>query len=172
MRKLLVEKIPRITRNRRKLEEELSVKITNRGKEVFIDGAGEDEFVAEKIIEALDFGFPFQISLSLKNEDVMFEILNLKDYTHSRDMGRIRSRIIGTQGGTLKTLSDLSTCALELKDNKVGIIGNVVNIKAAQEAVISIVKGAKQSNVYTGLEKSRPEDAVDLGLKKEFKDLN
>ena len=165
MKKILSEKIARIIKNRKKLEKNLKVKITNRGKEVFIDGNSEDEYYAEKVIEALDFGFPFGVAMLIAEENNVFEILNIKDYTKRHDLKVIRARIIGKEGKTLKTLHDLTKCNIELKDNFVGIIGDSEHIENAQEAIISIIRGAKQSNVYTALEKNQVKPIIDLGLK-------
>lgn len=167
MLKLLIDKIPRIIKGKRKLEQVLDVKISNRGKEVYIEGTGENEYVAEKVLLALDFGFPFSSAVKIKKNDLLFEILNIKDYTKSNNLERIRGRLIGTQGKTLKTISDISNCHIELKDNQVGIIGYPEEIMSAQEAVISIIQGAKHGNVYVGLskKKSKKTEELDLGLK-------
>jgi len=165
MLKLIIDKLPRITKNKKKLEKILKVKITNRGKEVFIHGNPEDEYAAEKVIEALDFGFPFSVVLMIKEQDCIFEIINIKDYTHKKDMERIRARLIGKKGKTLKTFEALTKCFFELKDNQIGIIGSPEDIKNAQEAVISIIRGAKQANVYSYLEKHQVKPVYDFGFK-------
>lgn len=165
MKTILSEKLPRILKNKKRLEKELKVKISNRGKEVTIDGKPEDEFVAEKVLDAINFGFPFSTALLIKKEDYEFEILNIKDYTPRKNLEAIRARIIGTKGKTLKTLTDLTECHFELKDNFVGIVGAPEFLKNAQEAVTSIIQGSKQSNVYKFLEKNRFREPVDLGLK-------
>jgi len=165
MKKLLIEKLPRITKNRKKLETKLNVKITNRGKEVYIEGKPEDEHIAEKVVDALDFGFSFSKAITIKEEDFEFEKFNIKDYTKRKDLERIRARIIGTKGKTLQTLSNLTKCGLELKDNWVGIIGPPENLKNAQEAIVSIIQGSKQGNIYSYLEKHQIKPVGDLGLK-------
>ena len=83
-------------------------------------------------------------------------------------MERIRGRIIGKDGRTLKTLENLTSCFFELNDNRMGIIGNIEKIENAQTAVISLVRGSKQSNVYNYLEKHQIKKIYDLGLKEEF----
>jgi KH domain-containing protein len=166
MKIIISEKIPRIIKNRKRLEEKLEVKISIRGREVTIEGLPLNEYVAEKVIEAIDFGFSLSNAFLIKEEDFTFEILNIKDHTKRRDFKRIRARLIGTRGKTLKTLHDLTDCNFELKDNEVGIIGDSEHIKNAQNAVIAIIKGAKQSNVYSFLEKHKPGEVIDLGLKK------
>lgn len=167
MIKLIVEKLARITRNKKKLEEILEVKITNRGTEVYLEGSPEKEYTAEKVIKALDFGFPYSVATEIKTDDLAFEILNIKNYTNKKDLARIRGRVIGTGGKTLKTISTLSNCYLELKDNNIGIIGEYEFIKYAEEALISLIKGTKTGNVYAYLEKHQPQELIDLGLKKQ-----
>lgn len=166
MKILLIEKLPRILYNREKLEKELKIKITNRGKEVSISGKPEDEYIAEKVIDALEFGFSFSDAMLIKKEDFSFEILSIKDYTKRSDLKRVKARIIGKGGKTLKVLSKLTFCEFELKDNLVGIIGDPEKIENAQNAIISLIQGSKQSNVYARLEKLKPEPIADLGLKK------
>ena len=92
--------------------------------------------------------------------------MNIKDYTKRKDLKSVRARIIGKKGKTLKTLSDLSRCSFELKDNFVGIIGPSEHIENAQNGIISIVQGSKQSNVYKFLEGNQIREEIDLGLKK------
>ncbi len=167
MRKIYSEKLPRILKNKKKIEAELNVKITNRGKEITIQGKPEDEYIAEKVIDALNFGFPFSDALMIKKEDFLFEIINIKEHTKRKDLERIRARIIGTKGKTLKTLCQLTKCFFELKDNEVGIIGPPEYIQNAQNSIISIIKGTKQANVYSFLEKHQVKPVFDLGLKKE-----
>ncbi len=168
MKIILSEKLPRILKNKARLEKKLNIKISNRGKEIKIEGKPEEEYIAEKVIEALNFGFPFSVAILIKEEDLEFEMLNIKNYTSRKDLKSIRARIIGKAGKTLKTLCQLTKCNFEIKENRVGIIGSAELIKNAQEAVISIVQGAKQSNVYAHLEKNQLKPVVDLGLKEDF----
>jgi len=166
MKTILFEKLPRILKNKKQLEQKLKIKITNRGKEISIQGKPEEEYIAEKIIYALNFGFPLPIAMLIKEEDFVFETISIKDYTNRNDLQRVRARIIGKKGKTLKTLSELTKCYFELKDNEVGIIGDPEFIYNAQEAVKSLIKGSKQANVYKYLEKHQPEPVLDFGLKK------
>ena len=169
MKTILSEKLPRILKNKRLLESKLKIKITNRGKEVFIVGSPENEYLAEKVIDAINFGFPVSDALQIIDEEFLFEIINIKSHTKRKDLRKIRARIIGTKGKTLQNICQLSKCSLELKDNEIGIIGSAECIKNAQEAIISLIKGSKQSNVYAYLEKHQPMPIIDLGLKKKNK---
>ncbi|MCK5624441.1 hypothetical protein KAI04_01205 [Candidatus Pacearchaeota archaeon] len=165
MKTILSEKAPRILKNKKRLEKKLNIKISNRGKEIQINGKPEEEYTAEKVIDALNFGFPFSVAISIKEEDLEFEILNIKDHTTRKDLERIRARLIGKGGKTLQTLNQLTKCNFELKDNQMGIIGSPEYLENAQESVISIIKGSKQSNVYSHLEKNQIKPVIDLGLK-------
>lgn len=165
MRQIFSETANYVLKNKKKLEEVLKVKILIDKKEILLDGSPEEEYLAEKVIDALGFGFPIGAALLIKKEDFLFEVVNLKDYTPRKDFETIRARIIGTGGKTLRTLTELTECRFEIKDNNVGIIGDPESIKNAREAVISIIRGAKQANVYSFLEKHHVQPILDLGLK-------
>jgi len=159
------DKLPRILKNKKHLEERLNVKITNKAREVFIEGKPEDEYIAEKIVEALNYGFEFKEAMLIKEEDFVLEILLIKNFTRRNDLARIRARIIGKQGRTKKTLCQLTKCFIQVKENEVAILGDPEYIYNAQEAVKSLIKGSKQSNVYKHLEKHQLKPVIDLGLK-------
>ena len=165
MKTLISEKIPRILKNKTRLEKLLKIKISNRGKETVIEGTPENEFTAEKVIDAINFGFPYSHATEIKKQDLEFEIINLKDYTKKHDYERIRGRIIGKGGKALRNLSELSDCFIEINENRIGIIGEPLNVKNAIEALTQIIRGSKHGNVYKGLEKSKPEIIQDLGLR-------
>lgn len=161
-----VEKIARVTKNKKRLEEFLRVKITVEGREVTIEGEGDKAYLAEQVIEALDLGFPYSQALTLaKEEDVMLHKVNLKEYSNQKNMERVRGRIIGTQGKALRTIGNLTECYLEIKENTVGIIGDAERVRTAEEAITSIAKGTKHANVYKFLEKAKPAPTIDLKLK-------
>lgn len=165
MRKLILDKIIRIVKTKKILEKELGVTLIFQGRELTISGEAEKEYTAEKVIEAINFGFAIDAALMIKEEELILQVLNIKDYTNRNDLERIRGRIIGTKGKTKNTLINLTECFIEVKDNKVGIIGHPENIENATQAIISLIKGTKQGNVYAYLEHHRIAPIVDLGLK-------
>ncbi len=169
MIKLLVEKLPRILKNKKKFEKELGIKISNRGKEVFLEGTPENEFVAEKAIQAIDFGFPLLHAMAVKNENCVFEKINIKEHAKQKNFERIRARLIGKKGKTLKTISHLADCFLELNGNEIGVVGDAEKIEITNNAIVSLIKGSKQSNIYSYLEKHQAKPVIDLGLKDKFK---
>ena len=170
MQEIYSEVARKILQNKKKLEKELKVKITNKGKILFVDGAAENEFIAIEIIEAINLGFTTQQALLLTEEDFVLEKINIKDLTKRHDLKRIRGRIIGTKGKTKEILQSLSDCLINLHENTVGIIGRAENIEKAMTALKSIIHGQKQGKVYSFLEKERSKEKLklseDLGLKK------
>jgi len=171
MEKIFCEKLPRILKAKKMLEEKLNIKISNKGKDVYIKGKAKDEYTAKRVIDALNFGFDFKDAILIKEEDYEFDLLNIKEYAKNHNLERIRGRLIGKNGKTKKTLSHLTKCTIEIKDNFIGIIGPAEQIYNAQQALISLIKGSKQSNVYAYLEKHQLKPIWDLGLKDNYKNL-
>ena len=172
MIKIISNRVGSIMKEREKLEELLKVKLSNRGKEIYIEGPSLEEYEAEKVIDAMSFGFKQETALMIKENELSLEILNIKDHTTRKDLKSVRARIIGTERKTLKTLTQLTDCFFEVRNNEVGIIGSAENMKKAQDAVISLIKGSKQANVYSFLEKHQPKPILDLGLKDPEKDID
>ncbi len=168
MKKLILSKPLRIIKAKKLLEEELKIKLEFSGREVSFSGNSETEYVAEKVLEAIDFGFPIGAALMIEEEDLTLEFLSIKEYTKKKDYERIRGRIIGKEGKTKKTIMSLTGCFIELKDNRVGLLGRPENVKNARQAVISIIQGTKQANVYAYLEHHRPlpDEIADLDIEK------
>src|SRR3989344_9353330 len=110
MRTMHVYKLPRILKMKKQVEEELHVKITNKRTEISIQGKTENEFLAEEVIEALDFGFEFRIAMLIKEDDFVFEKISIKSFTKRKDLNIVRGRIIGKEGRTKKALSVLTKC--------------------------------------------------------------
>ena len=165
MKEIILENFEKIIKEKNKLEKELNVKILNKEKEILIDGNAENEYLAEKVIDAINFGFSIKRALSIKKLGSIFEILNIKNYMRGKNIVRVKGRIVGESGRALATLSQLTDCYLEIKGNQVGIIGNSENIKNVQNAIIMLIKGSKHANVYAFLEKHQPEPILDFGLK-------
>lgn len=168
MQEIYVENIKEVIRAKPRLQKELEVKLTNRGKNIFIDGDPEKEFLALEVLEGIKLGFSADRALKLNQEDFIFQKINIKDITKRSDLERIRARIIGTKGKTLRTLQSLTNCDFSIRDNEIGIIGSVEEIEEAIQAVISLVQGSKQGNVYSRLEKYRKkkkDDSFKLEIK-------
>lgn len=155
MQEIYVENIKEIIRSKNKLEKELKIKLTTKGKIVFVNGNAEHEYNAIEILKAINLGFSTESALRLLLDNINLQIVNIKDITKRNDLLRVRARIIGTQGRTLKTLNKLTKCTLSLHNNQIGIIGDAREIEDAIQSVTSLINGSKQGNVYGRLERQR-----------------
>ena len=161
MQEIYVESINEVLRNKKRIDKELDVSISNKGKNVFVRGSPEKEYFAIRVLEAINLGFSIDKALQLKQEEVILQKLNIKDLTKRHDLKQIKARVIGTSGKTLKTLNNLTNCEFSIKDNQIGIIGDAEEISDATQAAISLVKGSKQGNVYARLERQRKKKRLD-----------
>jgi rRNA processing protein Krr1/Pno1 len=86
MKEIFCEKAIRILKSKKKLEKVLEIKINLQGRKILIEGAPENEYLAEQVIEALNFGFPFIEAIAIKKEELMFKIINIKEHTRRKDL--------------------------------------------------------------------------------------
>jgi ribosomal RNA assembly protein len=154
---IYAQNLRELLNNKAKIERELKVKLSNQGRNIFIDGPAENEYLTLRVIEAINLGFSLDEALSLKNEFVILHILNIRDVTRRKDLERIRARLIGTEGKTKNNIENLSDCLISIHDNQVGIIGEAGCIEETIIAMRSLIQGSKQGNVYTRLERKKKE---------------
>lgn len=160
------ETIKKILKNKKKLESKLKVKIEVKGSEILLSGKELDIYIGEKVLEAIDKDFAINTALLLIDGDYILEEINIKDVTKKRNLSPIKARIIGTKGKTLKIISEISGCHLCLHNNTISILGPAEKIKEAETAIKSLIRGSKQSNIYSYLERQRKKPSEeDLGLK-------
>ncbi|MEA3329212.1 MAG: hypothetical protein U9Q06_00530 [Nanoarchaeota archaeon] len=155
MKQIYIKSLRKLLQNKKDLEDKLNVKITVKGTSVSVDGEADDEYFAQRVIEAMDFPFLVEDCLLLKDDSFMFEVINIKEFTKRHDLDVIKGRLIGTKGKTLKVLEHLSDCEIAVKDNSVAIIGPAEFFGSARQAIISLIQGARQGHVYGNLERGR-----------------
>lgn len=153
---IYLKKISEVTKNKQELEKKLNVKIHLSGNKVLIDGDSLDEYDAVRILDAVNFGFSVKKALLLKREDMLFRVVRIKEHT-KRNLRDIKSRLIGKSGKTRRTLSQVSGCEILIRESEVGIIGDTEAVMDVETAITSLIKGAKQSNMYHYLEKRNRE---------------
>lgn len=170
MQEIYSESSGKILQNKRKLEKELKVKITNQGKIIFLEGEAEDEYTACEVINAINLGFTITDALLLTNEDLILEKIFIKDITKRQDLEIVRGRLIGTRGRTKKTIENLTYSLISINQNAVGIIGRADEIESTITALTALIRGKKQTKTYSYLERERSKNRkslnIDLGLKK------
>ena len=81
MHKIYVENPKRISRELKKLQTSLKVKLDIKNKEIILKGKEIDKFIASPIIEAVNKGFDTDTALLLRDENYIFECINIKALT-------------------------------------------------------------------------------------------
>lgn len=148
------------------LEKKLNLSIDIKDNNVVLNGESLDEYEASIVFEAINFGFSLHKAITLKEEDMAFRVIHIKEHT-KRNLREIKSRLIGKNGKTRKVMEEITGCKILIKEGNVGIIGYVEDAENLSIAIIKIIKGSKQSNMYQYLERRNREkkEYIDLGLK-------
>ncbi|MEK6888890.1 MAG: KH domain-containing protein [Nanoarchaeota archaeon] len=171
MEKFYFQKISELKKERKNLEDQLKVKISLTGKLVFIEGDSVAEYEASIVMEAMQLGFSVKKALALKDPEMKFLRLHIRDFTRRKNLKDVRARIIGKEGKTKRTIESISDCDIVISDSEVGIIGSTESIEDATTAIKNIIKGSKQANAYRYLERRNAtkreemQKGLDLGLK-------
>lgn len=167
MKTFILEKPSRIAKHKKALEKKLHIKIYIQGRKIDLLGEELEEYTASRVVEALDANFPLNIALTLVDEDILLEHLHIKDISRRTHLWEVRARVIGTRGRTLELIGELSDTYATIHNNIVSVIGPAEKIELALHAFTSLIRGSKQSSVYSYLEKLRKKKFDDVI---EFKD--
>lgn len=143
--------------NLERLESELDVDLdVSEFGEIKIDSTNYlNEYLCEKMIEALSLGFNIEDVLKLKDEEIIFKNIILKNLVKAARINPIKGRIIGTGGKTKRVIEDLTNTSIVIEEHGVGILGYAENVEIASAAVDMIIHGAPHGIVYKYLEKAR-----------------
>ncbi|HDN83051.1 MAG TPA: RNA-processing protein [Candidatus Altiarchaeales archaeon] len=148
------ERLGVLLKSKREIENKTGTKIIVQDTQISIDGDALNEWIARDIVEAIGSGFEPSIALTLLNENQIFELISIKDFsTSKKDFERRKSRIIGTKGKVIRNLERLTQTKIRVHDKTVGIIGSHEDVHLAKEAILSILSGSKHSTAYRMIEK-------------------
>ena len=175
MRSITVKNLTKIKKATPVIESKIKIRISfGKGKRLTIRGNAPNEFLVEKIIRAIDFGFDVEDTILLKNENYVLEFIDLKNHTHRKNLTDVRARLIGTRGKAKRTIENLTGSIMVIHGNKIAVIVDTKHLDITCNAIVSIIQGSKHGNVFSYLEKQgkrrRMFDEEDLGLKENFKD--
>jgi len=172
MKTIPVTNVSKIKKAVPEIENQIKVNIGFGKDRVTVTGNEFNEFLTEKIIEAVDFGFDVDDALLLKNEDFCLEFVHVKGNTRRKNLKDVRARIIGTKGKARKTIEKLTGAAIVINENTVGVIVDSEHLDATIQAIESLIHGSKHGNVFAYLEKqnvARRQMDDDLGLREGVK---
>ncbi|MFQ5762671.1 MAG: KH domain-containing protein [Candidatus Bathyarchaeia archaeon] len=111
------------------------------------------------VVTAIGRGFPPATALRLTNDDMVLEVLDLREFTgHSAgDMARIKGRIIGRDGRTRRIMEETTDTDISIYGHTVSIMGTVEEVQIAREAIIRLIQGSEHGAVYKYLGRMRHE---------------
>lgn len=114
---------------------------------------------AKDVVNAIGRGFSPERAFKLFNEDVLLEIIDLRDLIGKNEnaMQRLKGRVIGKDGKTRKIIEENTGAYVTVYGHTIGIIGNYDALSAAREAIEMLLKGKQHSTVYKFLEAKRRE---------------
>ncbi|MBT7102322.1 hypothetical protein HN935_02305 [archaeon] len=171
MRNVIVENMNKVKKAVPVIENSVKVKIGFGKGSVRLKGSELNEYLIEKVVQAVDFGFDVEDALLLKDEKFILEFIGVREHTHRKNLKDVRSRLIGTGGKARKTIEKLTGSVIVIHDNKVGVITDADHLDAVTQAIENLIRGAKHGNVFAYLEKQNIArnrfDEEDLGLRDE-----
>jgi ribosomal RNA assembly protein len=152
---------------KRDIEERLAVKLEieseGGGVGIMVNENAPDPtvlFRAKDVVTAIGRGFsPDQAYRLIRSEDTIFDFIDLRVIfgRSDSDITRVKSRIIGMNGKTRRTIEELTDADVVVYGHTVGMIGTFEQVDAARNAVQMIIQGCEHHTVYNFLQKKRRE---------------
>jgi ribosomal RNA assembly protein len=169
MRNVLVQNMNKVKRAVPAIENSVKVRVGFGKGSISLKGSELDEYLIEKVVQAVDFGFDVDDALLLKDEKFVLEFIGVREHTHRKNLKDVRARLIGTGGKARKTIEKLTGAVIVIHDNKVGVIVDADHLDAVTQGIENLIRGAKHGNVFAYLEKQNINrgkfDDEDLGLR-------
>jgi len=111
-------------------------------------------FITKTIIKAIGRGFNPDIALTLLNEENLFEVINIQEFSKKskKRLLNIKARIIGTKGKAKSMLEQLTHTNICVYGKTVSIVGRIENVMIAKHGIESLLNGAPHGNVYRLIE--------------------
>jgi len=138
---------------KREIEKHLDAKIyiDRNENEISIDGEALAVMDAENIITSIGRGFSPEKALKLVDENNILCIVYLpKD---EKKLKRLKSRIIGEDGRSRKTIEELTDTDISIFGKTVSIIGNHEAVENVKTSIEMFIKGFSHRAIYAFLEK-------------------
>ena len=114
------------------------------------------------VIKAIGRGMNPKKAMALLNDDMLFELIELKSFVGKKanQQRRIRSRIIGSEGKIRKRIEALTDSEITVYGGTVVVIGDDLGLPMASDAIKKILNGAEHGPVLKRLEVIRKKQRV------------
>jgi len=145
------------------IEEEckVSLQIDSKSGDVTVKMTGSIEeanpFKAVEIINAIGRGFSPERAFRLLEDGQTLLIIDLREYVgkSKKSLIRIKGRIIGFKGKARRVIEELTGAYISVYGHTVAIIGDVEQVRLAEEAVRMLASGSSHKTVYSMLQRER-----------------
>ncbi len=112
---------------------------------------------AKDVVAAIARGFPPEKAFRLFDEEMMLDVLNLRELfgKSDSDIQRVKGRIIGRDGKARRIVEEITQADLSIHGHTIGIIGNYDAASLAREGLEMLIKGRQHATVYQYLRNKR-----------------
>ncbi len=156
-------------RTKKMIEEEckVSLEIDSKSGDVLIKLAGNLEeanpFKAVEIVNAIGRGFSPERAFRLLEDGQTLMIIDLREYAgkSKNSLIRIKGRIIGLKGKARRVIEELTGAYISVYGHTVAIIGDIEQVKLAEDAVRMLASGSAHSTVYSMLQRARTQKKLE-----------
>jgi ribosomal RNA assembly protein len=117
---------------------------------------------ARDVVNAIGRGFSPDRAFVLKDDDVILDIIDLREIFGRNDeaISRIKGRVIGRRGKIRKLIEELTKTDVSIYGYTISLIGDYDSISTAREATLMILEGKQHSTVYKFLRQRRREEKI------------
>ncbi len=114
---------------------------------------------ARNVVVAIGRGFSPAKALRLQEDDLLLEIIDLRDHVgRSRaDLERLKGRLIGREGRTRQIIEETTDADVSIYGHTIAIIGRPEELTVAKDAVQKLISGSEHRTVYRYLSRMRHE---------------
>ena len=129
----------------------------NKNQEIKIEGEDPVSVLRTKeIVRALGRGFDFQTALNLLDEEYFLEVIELKQFSKSRNRQmELKGRVIGSEGVVKRKIEEATETKIAVHGKTISIIGKWKNTRIAKQAIEMLLSGAMHNTVYRFLERQK-----------------
>lgn len=137
------------------------IQVSKEGNVLISSEKNIDCFNAIPIITAVGRGFNPEVALMLLDENFTFELIQIKEFAkNEKDLIRLRSRTIGTNGKARIMLEKLTNVLISVYGKTIALIGKIEDISLAKRAIEKLLKGAPHGNVYKYIELQKKKELM------------
>ncbi|MDW8063156.1 MAG: KH domain-containing protein [Candidatus Caldarchaeum sp.] len=124
--------------------------VINLAKRVEEGGDPSALFKARDIVTAIGRGFPPEKALKLARDGYALSVIDLTDVVGNNinHLTRVKARVIGSGGKTRRIIEETCHVDVSVYGDTVAIVGEYEDVRAAEEAVMTLVEGAPHGAVY------------------------